>query len=71
MIKDDTIKKYVKKRITKDQNLPEFGFCIFLERKSPKIELFQYVKFERNKKDYLFGKKEGKIYEIDKIKTEK
>jgi hypothetical protein len=53
-----------------EDDLPEFGVCLYIESKSPKIEIFRLVLYKG--KRYILGRNSsGEIYEIDKVEKKK
>jgi hypothetical protein len=52
-----------------NRELPEFGVCISIGRKAPKVETFRYV--EHGSQRFLLGREGGEIYEVEKIQTPK
>ena len=52
-----------------DRELPEFGLCVSIERRSAKVETFRLV--EHGNQRYILGRQGGEIYEVEKVQTRK
>jgi hypothetical protein len=55
--------------ISRDSELPNFGLCVLIEAKYPKVEPFTLVTYRDI--NYLLGKNGSEISSISRIRSEK